>query len=109
MVFALTPTLVLNTCVVVAMVVRTPHMSVRILCLSLPPLLTNLGLHAALLGRAVFRYRRYGHLRAGHCVRCGYNLKGLPEPRCPECGTPFDPAHPAIEDVESVPTDGFYP
>ena len=26
-----------------------------------------------------------------HCVKCGYNLKGLPEPRCPECGTPFGP------------------
>jgi hypothetical protein len=25
------------------------------------------------------------------CVRCGYLLIRLPEPRCPECGTPFDP------------------
>lgn len=25
----------------------------------------------------------------GICVRCGYDLRGLPEPRCPECGTPF--------------------
>ena len=25
----------------------------------------------------------------GHCRRCGYNLKGLTEPRCPECGTGF--------------------
>lgn len=25
------------------------------------------------------------------CVHCGYLLKGLPEPRCPECGEPFDP------------------
>jgi hypothetical protein len=25
------------------------------------------------------------------CVRCGYSLFGLHEPRCPECGTPFDP------------------
>ena len=24
-----------------------------------------------------------GHTRCGHC---GYILKGLPEPRCPECG-----------------------
>ena len=26
------------------------------------------------------------------CVKCSYLLKGLPEPRCPECGTPFDDA-----------------
>ena len=26
----------------------------------------------------------------GLCVKCGYNLKGLSEPRCPECNTPFD-------------------
>lgn len=23
------------------------------------------------------------------CLECGYDLKGLPENRCPECGTPF--------------------
>lgn len=28
----------------------------------------------------------------GHCQDCGYNLTGLPEPRCPECGTEFDPS-----------------
>jgi len=26
----------------------------------------------------------------GACVQCGYNLRGLTEPRCPECGTPFE-------------------
>ena len=25
------------------------------------------------------------------CWECGYSLIGLGEPRCPECGTPFDP------------------
>lgn len=25
------------------------------------------------------------------CTTCGYLLYGLPEPRCPECGPPFDP------------------
>ena len=24
-----------------------------------------------------------------HCATCGYNLWGLPEPRCPECSEPF--------------------
>ena len=24
------------------------------------------------------------------CPRCGYNLRGLPQPRCPECGLDFD-------------------
>jgi len=28
------------------------------------------------------------------CRRCGYNLHGLPENRCPECGKAFDPNNP---------------
>jgi predicted amidophosphoribosyltransferase len=30
------------------------------------------------------------------CRRCAYNLTGLSEPRCPECGTSFDPHESAI-------------
>lgn len=26
------------------------------------------------------------------CLRCGYSLRGLETPRCPECGSAFDPA-----------------
>ncbi|MGD8451817.1 MAG: hypothetical protein PVJ57_08365 [Phycisphaerae bacterium] len=29
----------------------------------------------------------------GLCQRCGYCILHLPEPRCPECGRPFDPEH----------------
>ena len=32
--------------------------------------------------------RRYP---SGFCQTCGYNLRGLPEPRCPECGTEVVP------------------
>src|SRR5947209_7206968 len=28
------------------------------------------------------------------CLGCGYTLLGLPEPRCPECGRPFDLSDP---------------
>ena len=30
--------------------------------------------------------RRWRRRRRGLCLRCGYNLTGLTEPRCPECG-----------------------
>lgn len=33
--------------------------------------------------------------QVGLCWECGYSLQGLPTPRCPECGRPFDPADPA--------------
>jgi len=36
--------------------------------------------------RALLRRRRR---RRGQCCKCGYVLKGLTEPRCPECGEPI--------------------
>jgi hypothetical protein len=38
-----------------------------------------------------------------YCLSCGYDLRGLPENRCPECGRAFDPNKPTtyITRVES--------
>ncbi len=36
---------------------------------------------------------------AGRCRQCGYLLRGLTEPRCPECGRPFDPEDPNTMDL----------
>ncbi len=36
--------------------------------------------------------RRARRAVAGCCRRCGYNLTGLTQPRCPECGGDIDPA-----------------
>ena len=33
--------------------------------------------------------RRWRRRKRGQCLHCGYNLAGLPERRCPECGTAF--------------------
>ena len=46
-------------------------------------------------------YARRAHRRArilrNECLGCGYNLKALPDPRCPECGTAFNPKdYPAL-------------
>jgi hypothetical protein len=34
----------------------------------------------------------------GNCRTCHYPLVRLPEPRCPECGTAFDPSNPETMD-----------
>jgi hypothetical protein len=34
--------------------------------------------------------RRGARAIRGRCAHCGYILHGLTEPRCPECGTPFE-------------------
>ena len=34
--------------------------------------------------------RRWRRRWRGLCVKCGYNLSRLAEPRCPECGTEIE-------------------
>ncbi|HEX8914698.1 MAG TPA: hypothetical protein VF796_20270 [Humisphaera sp.] len=38
----------------------------------------------------------------GYCRGCHYNLRGLAEPRCPECGRTFDPARADSYDLTPV-------
>jgi len=37
------------------------------------------------------RNRYWPDYGPGKCAKCGYDLRGLPTPRCPECGRPFQP------------------
>jgi len=58
----------------------------------LGPLLLVAIVVAMLLMLAVSRTRfRDRQHEPGCCEECGYPLSALTEPRCPECGTPFDP------------------
>ena len=57
-----------------------------------------------LCGTLHMRRRLFPRIPSGHCQRCGYSLFGLPEDRCPECGTRFDratgkPVQPVAESV----------
>ena len=52
-----------------------------------------LGFLALWLSRKAIRRRLHRLiLEAGIpiCIKCGYDLRGQVEPRCPECGTPFN-------------------
>jgi hypothetical protein len=39
-----------------------------------------------------------------YCLKCYYVLDGLPENRCPECGSPFDPDRPDTYSIRSDPS-----
>lgn len=51
------------------------------------------------IARSIREVRREECRRRGECVQCGYNLHGLTEPRCPECGTPFEANAPSAAET----------
>lgn len=52
------------------------------------PFLVLLGMFTAIEFLCEIRnYRRVRRKRAGRCCNCGYDLRGSPSGRCPECGT----------------------
>ena len=59
-----------------------------VLCLVGMTLVGGLALHWVFSEIDKRRWRRPA--RFGFCETCGYNLHGLPEARCPECGTLFE-------------------
>ncbi len=48
------------------------------------------GVACRLVAAASYAREKSKRNSSEHCRECGYLLIGLPEPRCPECGTPFD-------------------
>lgn len=42
----------------------------------------------------------------GHCQKCGYNLFGLEDRRCPECATPFETGVSGNRPPEGSDSDG---
>jgi hypothetical protein len=60
----------------------------------------------ALRRRRIERSLRQQLVERGHpaCIACGYELRGLTEPRCPECGAAFDPQ--LLQPTSNRPTDG---
>ena len=61
--------------------------------LELVPVFLGIALAHGVVAMFVYRYRTSG-LRKGRggliCMNCGNDLRGLTEPRCPECNTPID-------------------
>ena len=49
-----------------------------------------LGPGSVCCARLYRKWRTARRRRAGLCVTCAYDLRGLTSPRCPECGSPFD-------------------
>ena len=43
-----------------------------------------------------------GPINPSNCANCGYMLRGLTTPRCPECGTPFTPPVIEVKPAEGI-------
>ena len=41
---------------------------------------------------APFQLRRYVRVKRGHCIKCGYDLRGAEHGACPECGVELSPS-----------------
>jgi hypothetical protein len=57
---------------------------------------------AGALAYGAYRLRPRVRRAQGKCVRCGYLLTGLSEPRCPECGTAFDAGDLEVGSVDNA-------
>lgn len=67
-----------------------PHWAVRVVSACIPGGLVLVAIRVT--RRGIRRYLRMQLISKGVpvCMKCGYELQGQIEPRCPECGTRFD-------------------
>ncbi len=73
---------------------------IRSVSISFPLLLALGGVLATwYIALLVVEIARASRRLQNRCVKCGYDLCGLPEPRCPECGTGF-------QEVRAAQSDG---
>ncbi|RJP37048.1 MAG: hypothetical protein C4547_06315 [Phycisphaerales bacterium] len=61
------------------------------------------GLACRVLAAISYDWQRRIEVKVGLCRKCGYSLRGLTVPRCPECGTPFD--WPPLDSLNRKPMD----
>ena len=67
-------------------------------------MLLQIAAEVALVGLAIlcgaWTYKKVRSKYALRCTKCGYSLKGLTEPRCPECGELFNQYMVGLEDQD---------